>query len=536
MSTPQTTLSGAEREQAVTRAQSTYSAGPLPWIIKIVVLGLLDAFLVMGAITAVASGAWWILAAIITLLVLLNGIYLPPNRFLPAKYLFPGLAFLSIFSIGVIGYTVYIAFTNYGDGHNSSKDDAITSIQANNTTRVPGSKAYKSTVALKDGKLQLVIVDPATKKVRAAADQEVLTDVEGAELSSIGGIKAVPGYEVLSFSDVTKRTKEIAALKVKLDEDPNSGFIRTTTGSASYEYKSTLTYDPAKDTFTDAKGAVYHDSGKGSFVTDDGKRIEPGWKVGVGFENFKRAFTNPDIRGPFLKVTAWTFAFAFLSVASTFALGLFLAIMFNEPRMRGQKIYRVLMILPYAFPGFLSALVWAGLLNQEFGFINEVLLGGARIPWLTDPVWAKVAVLLVNLWLGFPYMFLVATGALQSIPDDVLEAARMDGASTWQTFRQIKLPLLMVPLAPLLISSFAFNFNNFVLIYLLTNGGPQFQGTSLTAGHTDLLISMVFKVAGFGGGNHDYGLASAFAIIIFFIIGGISYLGFRQTKTLENLN
>ncbi|MEL4357258.1 MULTISPECIES: ABC transporter permease subunit [unclassified Luteococcus] len=536
MSTPKNSLSGAAREQAVTRAQSAYSTGPLPWVIKIAALGALDAFLVLGAITAVASGAWWILAAIVLLLVLVNGIYLPPNRFLPAKYLFPGLVFLTIFSVGVILYTVYIAFTNYGDGHNSSKDDAIVAIQANNTTRVPGSKAYKSAVALKDGKLQLVVVDPATKKVEAAPDQEVLKEVEGAELTSIGGIKSVPGYQVLSFAEITQRTKEIAALKVKLDEDPNSGFIRTTTGSAAYEYKSTLTYDKAKDTFTDAKGSVYHDSGKGSFVTDDGKRIEPGWKVGVGFENFQRAFTNQDIRGPFLKVTAWTFAFAFLSVATTFALGLFLAIMFNEPRMRGQKIYRVLMILPYAFPGFLSALVWAGLFNQEFGFINEVLLQGARIPWLTDPIWAKVAVLLVNLWLGFPYMFLVATGALQSIPDDVLEAARMDGASTWQTFRQIKLPLLMVPLAPLLISSFAFNFNNFVLIYLLTNGGPQFEGTSLSVGATDLLISMVFKVAGFGGGHHDYGLASAFAIIIFFIIGGISYLGFRQTKTLENLN
>ncbi|MGO4957578.1 maltose ABC transporter permease MalF [Luteococcus sp. Sow4_B9] len=536
MKTKNPALSGAEREAVVNRAQATYSASPLAWIIKLAVLGALDALLLMGAFTAVAAGAWWILAAIIVLLVLVNGIYLPPNRFLPAKYLFPGLVFLSIFSVGVILYTVYISFTNYGDGHVSSKPDAIAAIQANNTTRVPGSKAYKSAVAIKDGKLQLVVVDPESKQVRAAADQEVLAEVPDVELTSIGGIKDVPGYQVLSFAEVSQRTKEITALKVKIDDDPNSGFIRTTTGSAAYEYKSTLTYDKAADTFTDAQGTVYHDSGRGSFVTDQGKRIEPGWKVGVGFENFQRAFTNEDIRGPFLKVTAWTFAFAFLSVATTFALGLFLAIMFNEPRMRGQKIYRVMMILPYAFPGFLSALVWAGLFNQEFGFINEVLLQGARIPWLTDPVWAKVAVLLVNLWLGFPYMFLVSTGALQSIPDDVLEAARMDGAGPWETFRQIKLPLLMVPLAPLLISSFAFNFNNFVLIYLLTNGGPQFQGTSLSAGHTDLLISMVFKVAGFGGGTHDYGLASAFAIIIFFIIGGISYLGFRQTKTLENLN
>lgn len=536
MSTSTTSVPGPEREKVVQRAQATYSAGPLPWIIKIVVLGALNAFGLLGAFTAVAHSAWWVLAAIIVILLLLNLIYLPPNRMLPAKYLFPGLVFLSIFSLGVIAYTFYISFTNYGDGHNSSKPDAVAAIQANNTTRVPGSKAYKSAVAIKDGKLELIVLDPESKQVQAAPDGGVLAEVEGAETTSIGGIKTVPGYQVLSFADITKRTKEIAALKVKVDEDPESGFIRTTTGSAAYLYKSTMSYDEAADTFTDPKGVVYKDNGRGAFVADGGQRIEPGWKVGVGFENFKRAFTSEDIRGPFLKVTLWTFAFAFLSVATTFALGLFLAIMFNEPRMRGQKVYRVLMILPYAFPGFLSALVWAGLFNQEFGFINEVLLGGARIPWLTDPVWGKVAVLLVNLWLGFPYMFLVSTGALQSIPDEVLEAATVDGASPWQTFRQIKLPLLMVPLAPLLISSFAFNFNNFVLIYMLTGGGPQFAGTSLNVGATDLLISMVFKVAGFGGGNHDYGLASAFSIIIFVIIGGISYLGFRQTKTLENLN
>ena len=120
--------------------------------------------------------------------------------------------------------------------------------------------------------------------------------------------------------------------------------------------------------------------------------------------------------------------FAFLSVATTFALGLFLAIVFNDPRVRGRKIYRSLLILPYAFPGFLSALVWRGMLNQRFGFINEVLLGGADDPVAPDPWLAKFSILGVNLWLGFPYMFLVCTGALQSIPADIIEAARIDGA------------------------------------------------------------------------------------------------------------
>jgi arabinogalactan oligomer/maltooligosaccharide transport system permease protein len=179
--------------------------------------------------------------------------------------------------------------------------------------------------------------------------------------------------------------------------------------------------------------------------------------------------------------------------------------------------------------------VWAGMMNESFGFINQVLLGGASVPWLTDPWMAKLSVLIVNLWLGFPYMFLVCMGALQGIPEDVNEAAVMDGANPWQIFRRIKLPLLLVTVAPLLISSFAFNFNNFNLIYMLTGGGPRFSDVSIPVGHTDILISMVYKVA-FVGANRDYGLASAFAIIIFVLVALISYLSFRQTKVLEELN
>ena len=141
----------------------------------------------------------------------------------------------------------------------------------------------------------------------------------------------------------------------------------------------------------------------------------------------------------------------------------------------------------------------------------------------------------MNLWLGFPYMFLVTTGALQSIPDELTEAAQMDGATPFQAFRMIKLPLLFVSVAPLLISSFAFNFNNFNLIYMLTGGGPRDVAAGINVGSTDILISMVYKVA-FVGANRDYGLASAFSIIIFVLVGTISVIAFRRTKSLEELN
>src|SRR5690606_6710639 len=151
-------------------------------------------------------------------------------------------------------------------------------------------------------------------------------------------------------------------------------------------------FDAAADTFTDTTtGVVYSDGGRGSFVAEDGTALNTGWKVNVGLDNFVRAFTDQNLQGPLLKVIAWTFTFAILSVATTFALGLFLALTFTRADLKGQKIYRILMILPYAFPAFLSGLVWSGLLNPEFGFINNALLGGAAIPWLTDPVLAKIS-------------------------------------------------------------------------------------------------------------------------------------------------
>ena len=526
-----------EREKRGTRARETYSSGMGAWVVKIIGLGLLCSLAVLAAMVAAAKGAWLIMAAFILIALVATLIYLPPNRLLPAKYLFPGLIFLLIFTVGAMLYTVWVGFTNYGDGHNSSKQDAINSIIKNNQARVPNTPTYPAAVAEKDGKLWLVVVDEKANEVKVGTTDTPLEKVEGAELNSLGAVKALPDHRVLEFSEISQKSKDVSALQVPISDKPEDGYYRTTTGSQAFVYNSTIKYDAAKDTFTDPKGVVYTDNGEGNFAAPNGKTIDPGWRVNVGLDNFKSIFTNEDIRGPFLAVTAWTFAFAFLSVLTTFILGLFLAIVLNEPRMKGQKIYRTLMILPYAFPAFLSALIFAGLYNQEFGFINQVLLGGADIPWLNDPTWAKIALVLTNLWLGYPYMFLVSTGALQSIPEDILEAARVDGASPWKTFMSIKLPLLMVPLAPLLISSFAFNFNNFTLVFLLTRGWPQFTGTTLNVGHTDILISMVYKLAGLdGSARHDYGLASAFSILIFFLVGIVSYLGFRQTKTLENLN
>jgi arabinogalactan oligomer/maltooligosaccharide transport system permease protein len=232
-------------------------------------------------------------------------------------------------------------------------------------------------------------------------------------------------------------------------------------------------------------------------------------------------------------VFIWNVVFALLSVVTTFALGLGLAVALNHPGMRGRRVYRSLLILPYALPSFMTALIWAGMFNQEYGVINQML--GASVPWLRDPTLAKVSILIVNLWLGFPYMFLISTGALQSIPEDLKEAGYVDGATPRQAFRRITFPLLLISLAPLLIASFAFNFNNFNIIYLLNGGGPPIVGAQTPAGHTDILISYTYRLAFESGQGNEFGFASAIAIIIFILVGSISALSFRRTRALEEV-
>ncbi|WP_353827890.1 ABC transporter permease subunit [Agromyces sp. SYSU T0242] len=522
-----------KRQRRAAALADAASGGVRIILIKLLLLGIVDALALYAVFVLALSQDWIVLGVVVGVTILVNWIYFSRKR-LPAKYLTPGVIFLVLFQVFVLVYTGYIAFTNYGTGHNGSKEQAVSSLMAASLERVPDSPTYKVTVVDQLGTLGLLVTDP-DGDVSVGTAEQPLQPVDGAELDG-GTAVAIDGWTSLRFADVIARTDEITELAVPFSDDPNDGAIRTPDGSNAYLYTSNLVYDEAAGTMTDLRsGTVYSDIGTGAFTSEDGQELLPGWQITVGFDNFIRAVTDTRLAGPLFYVTLWTFAFALISVASTFFLGLFLALVFNDMRMRGRKYYRVVMIIPYAIPSFLSALVWAGMMNESFGFINQVIFGGASIPWLTDPWLAKVSVLIVNLWLGFPYMFLICTGALQSIPDDVNEASSIDGASAWQTFRHIKLPLLLVSVAPLLIASFAFNFNNFNVIYMLTNGGPRDVGAPIPVGFTDILISMVYKVA-FTGQNRDYGLAAAYSIIIFIVVAVISIIAFRRTKSLEEIN
>jgi arabinogalactan oligomer / maltooligosaccharide transport system permease protein len=501
---------------------------------RILGMGLANALAVFGLFATFGQRLWGMFAFLLVTGIVVNVVYVT-RRFVPAKYLLPGMIFLLVFQVYVVAYTGFASLTNYGDGRNLTQEQALERVLALSEVRVPDTSAFPVQI-VQDGAELAMLVTPADGEAQlGTTDGLVPLDPEAVEFRD-GRAVSVDGYRTLTLSDLIPIQNEVRSLRVPLSDEPDSGSLRTDDGSRAYVARSPLAYDPATDTITDTDtGAVYVDDGFGAYRNADGQALTPGWRVFVGADNYARIVQDARIRGPLIGVTIWTFTFAALSAGGTFIMGLLLALLFNDDRMRGRKIYRSLLVLPYAVPSFLSILVWTGMLNTSFGFINQVLLGGASIPWLSDPWLARFSVLLVNLWLGFPYMFLVCSGALQSIPGETLDAARVDGAGPIQVLRRIITPLLLVSTAPLVIASFAFNFNNFTVVYFITRGGPSIPDAPISVGSTDLLISLVYKLS-FGASGNQWGFAAAVSVLIFLIVAVISAIGFRQTRSLEEIN
>ncbi|SCL18542.1 ABC transporter permease subunit [Micromonospora inyonensis] len=501
--------------------------------VKVILLGLTAGIAVWAAFPLIDAERWAGLALLLATTAGLFYLYLT-RRHVPAKYLVPGTLFLIAFQIVPVLYTASTAFTNFGDGHRGTKDAAIVAIQIASVKQVPGSSEYALSVATQGdpatGALVFLVSDPQTGKV-SAGDASGLRELDAADVTVAAGgkVTAAEGYTVLNVGQASARSEEITALVVPTD----SGALRSSGLSRAYEGKAVRAYDKGCDCIRDAEsGKTWTaDADTGAFVAADGERLAQGWKVNVGLRNFSRVLTDPDISGPFFGTLLWNFAFALGSTGFTFVLGMAIALALHSPRMRGTNIYRVLLILPYAMPSFAMLLVWRDMFNTDFGLINNLF--GLGVDWFGQDWSARVAVILVQLWLGYPYMFLVATGALQAIPRELTEATSVDGASAWQSFRSVTLPLLLVALSPLLISSFAFNFNNFNAIYLTTEGGP-FPADNPTSGATDLLITYTYRLA-FGAQGAEYGLAAAVSIFIFTIVAVVSAVSFRRTRQQEEV-
>lgn len=502
--------------------------------------------LVLGAALAVAIylvpllvqfQMWMWLAVVVLAVAGIFALY-STRRFVPAKYMYPGTFFLAVFLIIPIIITVQTAFTNFGDGFRGTKEEAITSITNNSVQQAENSPTYNLSVGttgtVEEGPYTLFLVDPDTDEVLYGADGEKVRKADDLKVTVTDGrVTAVQGYTILKPKEVNTNYEQISAVTLSVSD---TSAIKIQGFNSAFEGTKTMVYDEQNDTITNTTtGETYtvQKVGKSEYFVDaNGNKLAQSWKQNVGLANFAELFSNTALLKQLGGAFTWTLVFAGGSMLLTFLVGYFLALALNDDRVRGKKLYRSFLLLPYAVPGFISLLIWSNFYNKDFGLINRTL--GLSINWLGDPTWAKVAVLLTNTWMGFPYMFIVCTGALQSISGDLKEAARIDGATGWQTTTRITTPLLLVSVAPLLVSTFAFNFNNFNAIQLLTKGGP-FAAGEYTRGGTDILISMVYRIA-FGGSGADYGFASAVSVILFVITGVIAAIQFRATRALEDVN
>jgi len=507
------------------------------YALKLIFLGIMDALAIMSAVILFSDSAYLMLIGLILIVVTINFVYLVDKAY-PMRYILPGTIFMVIFVVYPIFYTVYISFTNYGTGNILNKEQVVNQLK-DNYFNPEDAEEFTFSTFKKENEKDFILLFENKKGEKLVGENENLIllenyDKEVIDSDNDGEIESINGYERLEAMQIYQHLDILQNLEFVR----NDMILRMKNTQYFSSYIRQYEYDEKNDKIISLRsGREYYPNEDGFFEADDGEELTPGFRTNIGWRNYKRLLTDERVLNPFLRVFAWTIIWALLSVFSTFALGLFMAILLNDNTLMFRKLYRTILILPYSIPGFISVLVWRGLFNTEVGVINNVLefFSIEGIAWMQSPFWAKVAVLIVNLWMGFPYMMLLALGALQSISHTLYEAAAIDGASAWQKFRQITLPLLLVSLGPLLISSFAFNFNNFNVIYLFNEGGPAIPGAQTPAGATDILISYTYNLSFATGRGADFGLASTVAMFIFIITAVITWFNFKYTGALEDV-
>jgi len=243
------------------------------------------------------------------------------------------------------------------------------------------------------------------------------------------------------------------------------------------------------------------------------------WRI-TGISNYTGVFKESTFWYFLVKTVLWTA----VNVVFHVTIGIFLALILNKD-IKGKSFFRTLLILPWAVPQYITALTWRGMFDTEYGAVSLTLvkLFGIQIPWLTTEWGAFAACIITNVWLGFPFMMIVALGGLQSIPDELYEAADIDGASWWHKLKNITIPLIKPVMIPAITLGIIWTFNNFNIVWLVSNGGEP-------ADKTHILVSWIYK-SGFRYFRMAY--AAAFSMIIFSILLIFSWNFIKRTKAVE---
>jgi len=455
------------------------------------------------------------------------------------KYLFPGVAGMLLFVAFPLAYTVQIGFTNYASAHLLSEarsrqylldQSLVDEARARPYTLHAEGGAWRVRLGAGEAGGEPLLSPPLNLAAATAAAAPVAM---APETATAGGAALGPA---LDLKALIAQREGLQRLTLQLPS------------GETVQYAGLREFGPIEPLWTARADGALVQAGSGrvfvpnpatgffEFTAPNGEveRISPGFTVGIGFANYARMLLDADFRGPFVSIFVWTVLFSGLTVLFATALGMSLAVLLEWPALQHRALYRTLLFLPYAVPGFISILVWKGLFNQNFGEINAIVdaLFGLRPAWFADPNLARTMILIVNTWLGYPYIMILCTGLIKAIPSDLYEASAIAGAGPWTNFRRITAPLIIKPLTPLLISAFAFNFNNFVLISLLTDGRPDFLNTKLPAGTTDILVSYTYRIA-FTDSGQNFGLAAAISTLIFLLVAVMALVQLRFTQRAE---
>ena len=255
----------------------------------------------------------------------------------------------------------------------------------------------------------------------------------------------------------------------------------------------------------------------------------------VGLQNFKALFDSGSAIGKqFGSVLLWTLIWAFFATFLNFFLGTFMAIIINRKTTRCKGLWRTILSLTIAVPQFVSLMIIRNMFKDN-GAVNTlfqnlgILAQGQVYPWMTDATWARILLIVINLWIGIPYTVMQVTGILQNIPEDQYEAARIDGASVVQQFIYVTLPYMIFVLTPYIITQFTGNINNFNIIYLLTGGGPTYVGDS--AGQTDLLVTWLYKLS---IDKQQYNMGAVIGIFTFIVLAVVALVTYRNSGSYKN--
>ena len=467
------------------------------------------------------------IVALVCLAVLAFGVFVyTSSRAYSYRYLFPGLIATLVFVVFPIVYTFAISFTNYSS-RNLLTFERAKQYFLDQTYMPEGGQSYAFTLH-RDGHAFRVRLDDEQGAVFVSPPLALYTGpiVVDAHVPA-------PGDAPLSEPVDTKvLISYLSNLKLVSFQLPN-GQLVSVTGLREYGAVKKLYKENADGTLLNQQdnSILTPNRGAGYFETASGEQLTPGFTVPVGWSQYAKIFSDESFSQPFFRIFLWTVTFAGLTVVFAFSVGVVLAVLMEWDALRGRAFYQTMFFIPYTVPAFISILIFKGLFNQNTGEINQILsfISGLHPSWFSTPFLAKAMLLIVNTWLGFPYMMVVCMGLIKAIPSDLYEASAIAGSGPITNFFKITLPLIIKPMTPLLIAAFAFNFNNVMLIELLTGGRPDYLDTKVPAGTTDLLVSFTYRIA-FEDSGANFGLAAAISTVLFIMVAVLSMINMRLTK------